>query len=227
MSNQLSIAGQFEPSINVQNREEFLKRLNENPDKTYRQSDYAKIPDKGEYETIPIDIIETTLDEVYMGLWETTNFHYQVMANEIVGHLDLRVFDPSAKVWLTRLGFGAVTIRQKKDSDITDISAKIKTALQMDFPKLRTACIKNAAKTLGAKFGRHLNRKFEDSYETIYSDEIELAPKLEELQSKMKECKTKEELTALWKQYPNLHENSAAKKHFRSHNSKLALNVKP
>jgi hypothetical protein len=48
---------------------------------------------------IPISFVETKLDEVFFGLWETSNFKSQVVANEIIGSIELKVFHPIGKVW--------------------------------------------------------------------------------------------------------------------------------
>ncbi len=212
------------PTINIQAREEFLKRMNEAPPVTKKQDDYAKIPDQqGGYDTIPIAIIENQLDETYLGLWETYDPVTQVIANEIAGTMILRVFDPSAKVWLRRTGFGAVTIRQKKDSALTDIGAKIKTALQMDYAKLHSILLKSACKSLGKKFGRDLNRKFEDYYESVYTNEIELSGIMDELKEKFSHCEATEDLLPIWEQYPQIHTSSEAKKVFAGFRLELEL----
>lgn len=208
--------------IDISGREEWLAKLNQPPEQTKKQADYKNIPDKSDFDTIPIGVLENALDEVYLGMWRTSTPTYQVVANEIIGTLILEVFDPSAKQWLSRVGAGAVTIRQKKDSEITDIGAKIKTALQMDFPKLYSMCLKNAAKTLGKRFGRDLNRKFEDIYEPVYTNEIEVRNVMEELTEKLKACKDMSELVAVWKQYPQFENNSAAKKLFNVYKTQIA-----
>lgn len=213
--NGMVTADQFTPKIDIKGREEFLKRMNEKPPETKKQSDYAKIPDQeGGFDTIPIAIIENMLDETYMGLWETYDPTTQVVANEITGTMILRVFDPSAKVWLRRTGFGAVTIRQKKDSKLTDIDAKIKTALQMDYAKLHSVLLKSACKSLGKKFGRDLNRKFEDFYEPVYTNELELSVILPDLKAQFDLCETTEDLLPIWEKYPQIHYSSEAKRLF-------------
>jgi len=215
----------LQPELNIQARENWLKNINRPPEKTAKQADYKNIPDKSDYDTIPIGILENELDEVYLGLWKTSIPTYQVVANEIIGTMILEVYDPSAKVWLSRIGSGAVTIRQKKDSDITDIGAKIKTALQMDFPKLYSTCLKNACKTLGKRFGRDLNRKFEDVYEEIYTNEIELGSIKDELDRSFINCNTHADLGSLWRNYPQIHENSKAKKLFEDYKYELELKI--
>lgn len=116
---------------------------------------------------LPISYIEMTLDEYFFGLWETKDFKWQVAGNEIIGSLTLRVFHPVAKQWIERTGASATMIRLQKGASVTDISAKIFNALEMDFPHLKADCLVNAAKTLGKAFGRDLNRKFYDVYRPL------------------------------------------------------------
>lgn len=212
--NGLSVAVVPEP-ISIQDRENFIKEnLNTKPEKT---------DIKDGIETVPISVLENDLDEVYMGLWETKNFRFHVIANEIVGTIDLCVFDPQAKIWITRSGSAAVMIRQKKDSELTDISAKIKNGLMMDFPKLETMCLKAAAKRLGKKFGRDLNRKFEDVYESKYSDTIAVDEVRADVEAKLNNCTTKEQLSAVWGEYPDLQTNPRFIKIFSSKKAKLSF----
>lgn len=116
---------------------------------------------------LPISFIEMTLDELFFGLWETKDFKWQVIANEIVGSISLRVFHPTAGIWIERTGASATMIRQTKGAQLTDVSAKIHNALEMDLPHLKADCIANAAKSLGKVFGRDLNRKFSDVWRPI------------------------------------------------------------
>ncbi len=215
MEQQISIAGQFSPDINIQNREAFLKSFDVKPHKVEKVQGY---------DTMPISALEKTLDETYLGLWKTDTFSYQVIANEIVGTILLHVYDPTVKTWITRIGCASVMIRQTSGAQITDISAKIKNGLVMDFPKLSTMCLKAAAKTLGKKFGRDLNRKFEDGYDTVYSDEIELGNVIADLKAKIDCCHTAAELLAVWNENETLHTNTAAKRLFNSAKMKIALN---
>jgi hypothetical protein len=212
--NGTQVSATTEP-VNIQARESFIKeQLNSKPE---------QIEEKDGVETVPISFLENDLDEVYLGLWKTENFRFQVIANEIVGTIDLHVFDPQAKVWLVRSGSAAVLIRQKKDSEITDISAKIKNGLMMDFPKLETMCIKAAAKRLGKRFGRDLNRKFEDEYEMRYTTEIEVDEVRADVEAKFNNCTTKEQLASVWASYPNLHNNPRFKKLFSSKKAQLSF----
>lgn len=112
---------------------------------------------------LPISVIESLLDTHYAGLWNAVNFRWEVIANEVVGSIDLSVFHPVAKVWITRTGIGATMIQVAKDKPLT-MEFKIKNTLVKDFPHLKSECIKNAAKSLGVRFGRSLNRGGNDEY---------------------------------------------------------------
>lgn len=199
-------------AINIPVREEFIQNLNTKPEQVTRENGV---------DTVPISHLETTLDEVYFGLWETENFRFQVIANEIVGTIDLKVFDPQMRVWIKRSGSAAVMIRQKKDASITDIGAKIKNGLSMDFPKLESMCLKAAAKRLGKKFGRDLNRKFEDEYEPVNTYDIELDAIKDKLEAKLNACTNLAQLVEVWNAHEVMHDNPKMKKLFNSYKLKL------
>lgn len=124
---------------------------------------------------VPIEVVESKLDHFFFGLWETYSFHYQVVVNEMVGHLELAVFNPVAGVWLRRIGTGGVLIQQRAEehldedgsrvrrtADVLDVSKKIPNALESAMGHLKADCIKNAAKSLGNSFGRNLMRDIQN-----------------------------------------------------------------
>lgn len=133
------------------------------------------------YKYVPISFLEMKLDELFFGIWSTKNFQSKTVVNEEVGSIELWYFHPTAKTWLCRVGAGAVMIQQKKDSEITDIGAKIKNTMTKDYPHLKAECFRNACLSLGKAFGRDLNREFEDQYNPIIKesniDELGLALK--------------------------------------------------
>jgi len=133
--------------------ESFQKMLNANPDKA--SIGVNKMANNSLF--LPIAFIERTLDELYQGLWQTTNFRWHVVANEIIGSIDLQVYHPAAKVWLTRTGAASAMIQIGRDKPL-HVDNKIKNTLVKDFPHLKAECLKNAAKSLGTVFGRNLNR---------------------------------------------------------------------
>lgn len=119
----------------------------------------------------PISHIQMLLDQNFFGLWQTKNFHTQVIVNEIVGQIELSVKHPLTGEWITRIGSAAVPIRQKKGSPIGQVDTKYKDALVMDMPHLMTQCIKSAAASLGKVFGRDMNRELQDSYSPVIPSE--------------------------------------------------------
>lgn len=138
--------------------EGFLKML-------YQQPPQNMIQHRQNYRYVPISYIESTLDRLFLGRWKTDNFQWSSQVNEMVGSIDLHVFNPVTKDWITRTGTAAIAIRQKRDSKVDDfIQTKLKNALEQDFPHLKADCIKNAAGSLGVVFGRDLNRDFTDRY---------------------------------------------------------------
>lgn len=139
--------------------ENFQKLLNQYPDK----KDIAINTQAKNSKYLPIGCIERKLDEIYTGLWMTENFRWVAIANELVGSIDLKVFHPTAKIWLTRTG-AAGTMIQMQAQTSPNIENKIKNTLGKDFPHLKAECIKNAAKSLGVVFGRNLNRNENDDY---------------------------------------------------------------
>lgn len=121
---------------------------------------------------VPISWLEMKLDEMFFTAWETKNFNTKVVANEIVGELELRVLHPSYLIWITRVGAGAVQIQMVSEAkggsgDITDIGQKIKNTLTKDYPHLKAECFRNACLSLGKSFGRDLNREFDAQYTPI------------------------------------------------------------
>lgn len=120
---------------------------------------------------LPISYVEMQLDELFFGLWETKDFKWQVVGNEIIGSVVLRVFHPVANQWIERTGASATMIRLQKGASVTDVSSKIFNALEMDFPHLKSDCLVNAAKGLGKTFGRDLNRKYSDVYRPLITQQ--------------------------------------------------------
>lgn len=151
--------------------EQFIAALSKQP-----PSNELKATPDNKARFLPIDFVETKLDELFFGMWETVNFKWNVIANEVVGSLELKVFNPNANTWLTRTGAASIQImvdavpddiknnRQAKNRWALDPENKKSNALDMGFPKLKTECLKNAAISLGNAFGRNLNRQEKDNY---------------------------------------------------------------
>jgi len=152
--------------IQIQN---FQEKLNREPD----QSEVELTPDK-KAKTLPISFVEMTLDELYLGQWSTQNFTSKVIANEVVGELELVVTHPITNKKIVRSGAAGIIIQVDKAPDnvtgqqrnewALNPSNKKPNALDLAYPKLKAECVKNAAQSLGKIFGRDLNRKKADIY---------------------------------------------------------------
>lgn len=223
--------------------ENFLKKLNEAPP----ESELRPTPD-GRAKTLPISFVQMKLDEIYVGQWGTTELKLNTVGNEIIGNILLWVVHPITGLRIERPGTAAIQITvdavpshlkfkdgdspevtQQKNKDrnawALDMQNKKPNALYLSAPKLKSECIKNAAATLGKVFGRDINRKIEDvdSYESIYTDEIQISEVQAEVEAKLNNCKTKEELAAVWNEYQDLHGNPRLKKLFSSAKAKMSF----
>jgi hypothetical protein len=125
------------------------------------------------YKYIPIGRVERVLDELYGGLWKVEKFRTEVIANEIIGIVELSVFHPVAKVWLTRTGSAAVMIQTRSGKPPT-VDNKIINTLGKDFPSLLSRCVANAARSLGVRFGRGLNHDYDDEFSYLSEQVDEL-----------------------------------------------------
>lgn len=153
--------------------ENFQKVLNSQPP----NESIFKTPD-AKADDLPISYVEMTLDELFFGQWCVKNFTSKVIANEVVGELELEVLHPVTNTWITRTGSAAIQIMvdkapqnltgQDRNSWALNPQNKKPNALDMAYPKLKAECVKNAAKSLGKIFGRDLNRKEKvDTYRPI------------------------------------------------------------
>ncbi len=140
-----------------------------------KEKDGKVIKEKVALQYLPIEMVEAKLNHYFHGLWQTINFNYTVVVNEIIGDLELCVYHPQAGIWLRRAGTGAVVIQQrakyeddgmggrkKAEQDLLDINRKIANTLVKDMGHLKSECIKNAAKSFGRIFGSDLGRDIED-----------------------------------------------------------------
>jgi hypothetical protein len=150
--------------------ETFQKSLNTKGEvKSKNFKDEMKKPrkDSTDYEFIPIGELEKTLDEKFSGLWETENEVYTLQLNTIICTLKLRVFNPAAKIWLSRPGAGGAQLQLRKgEKEITPYSLN-HNAVRFAYKIAKEDATKNAAKSLGEVFGRNLNRDIVSEYETL------------------------------------------------------------
>jgi len=178
---------------NLVNLESFTKALNRKP----AVVKVNKFQNGAKY--VPISHVQTLLDQMFFGLWQTKNFNHKVIANELVGSVELWVFHPVIKEWIVRNGVAATQIRQNKGAALTDIGAKIKNALEMDAAHLYADCLKSAAKTLGPAFGRDLNRDITDNYKAVFSQHVERnVYSIEEVKRKLSTINSQADLIEYW-----------------------------
>jgi hypothetical protein len=202
----------------IQNAEKFTMRLHDAP-----APNDVKINDQARgAKYLPISIVEMKLDELFAGLWQTKGFNYSVIANEVVGVIELGVFHPVLKEWIWRTGTAATMIQQVSkrsggNGDITDIGQKIKNTLVKDFPHLKSECLKNAAKSLGKAFGRDLNRDVTDEYQPI----TEKINEADNVTDQIQECKTTKELSELWAKHPEWATNEVVMDVFIKHRKNI------
>jgi hypothetical protein len=206
------------PSGDAQTLEQFNAMLNAPPEA--HEIAINKAANNSKF--VPISFVQMKLDKFFMGLWRTRDFRYSVVVNEICGSITLEYYHPFAKCWITREGSAAVMIMQKSGSDISDVNAKIKNTLQKDLPHLMASCIVSAAKTIGKTFGRDLNRKDEDDYETFYTDIAQAEAATECIE--WDKVKTIDDLKRIWNANPTLHSNKNFVKTFTYRKGQLSKN---
>ena len=173
---------------------DFQKLLDSSPDKKYVRKNKQV---RNEPEHLPIDIVEAELNRMFGGLWNVYITDFHVIVNELLYMVQLEVFHPIARVWLSRCGTGAAQIRLIKDTEI-DVRNKIKTTIIADAPHALSEAIKNAAKKFGKKLGGGLNR---EDKALDYADLDDLLADDEEmsgLADALAACTTKAEVRELW-----------------------------
>lgn len=155
--------------------EQFQMFLNKAPVKSeIKTNQYA-----GNSQYIPIAVIEQRLDEIYAGLWSVDTCEIQVIANSVVCTLTLKVVHPIAKMILRRAGVGAIPIQLNKGESEMSFSTIKSDAIRKNAPAAKSQALRNAAQSLGAIFGRNLNREDIADYQPI-SEQVEQFEPLQE-----------------------------------------------
>lgn len=214
MTKELDLFNGYTPALPDQGQlDEVFKRIADFQVKAHKKPDpkfVDKTPD-GRADALLISYVENRLDELYSGLWSTTNWEYKVIANELAGSILLKVFHPSCGVWIERVGTAAIKIMmdaapnnlqgQEKNAWALDLQNKKPNAITMNLPTLKAECTKNAAKSLGVTFGRELNRKKSD---TDYNPDVYDSDSVETRQSiitGLETCNLPDGEKAIIKQY--------------------------
>lgn len=150
------------PSEIVLAKKLFQQELNKPPFAKYVKTDKFT---KNDY--IPISIIEGMLDGYFLGQWSTQEVKAVRVENEILMTLELCVVNPITGQVRCVSGAAAGQIgvyrftgdKSKKGAYSRDMDHKIPNTLEKDFPSIKAMAVKNAAKSLGRRFGRELNRR--------------------------------------------------------------------
>lgn len=193
--------------------ESFLQLLSSEP----LPSEIAAHPYIKGYMYVPISFIESSLDELFFGLWQTKEFRWNVVMNEIVGSISLGVFHPVAGQWIWREGSASIVIQQESakrggSGKIENLSReKIANTLGKDFPHLKASCISNAARSFGKLFGRDLNRKLEDEYHQITEQQESHEQAIEILNK----CESIQGMNKAWAMNPQWHKVPAVHKVYK------------
>jgi len=145
---------------------EFLNVLNQQPDP--QQVKVNAFANNSHY--LPIEYLESQLDIVFGGLWQLKHVGgVNFVGNSIAANVELRVFHPIAKIWLTRAGSGAVQIQLDQNGFAKPKSVEKATGAALAMAE------KNAIKKLGGLFGKYLNRggdEVAEYYSYMYGTKI-------------------------------------------------------
>lgn len=121
--------------------EEFLCIINSDPDGVRASED-------GSYRFQPISVTERKLDEIFGAEWSWDFQRESFGRGYVTGKGVLSFRHPVSGQWITRSGTAAISLTK---------------SIEMDYPKLESAAILNAAKKIGPVFGRNLNRDRDDA----------------------------------------------------------------
>lgn len=167
--------------------DELTATLSSAPKQTKRNK-YA-----GNAEYVPISQIEADLDDIYgPNCWQTANFQMIPLGAStkkddqiyITVQLELQVLHPIFNTWISRVGVSSGYVSHNV---ITTFG-----------PKLKAEALKNAAKSLGAVFGRDLNR---DATATEASETVEAWLEDEGIIDMITNAKTIEDLKLIQSQF--------------------------
>lgn len=150
----------------------FLKKTGTKPKESNLKTN--KFANNSKY--LEIGYLEMQLDRIFYGLWSLKIIDCKQILNSVQVTVELSVFHPIALTWIARTGIGAKEIQLKKDTRdfvAENLSSK---CLERDIPIAKAEAFKNACKSLGNSFGRHLNRDFNFDYiedkEDIFSKKL-------------------------------------------------------
>lgn len=135
----------------------WLKRLSAKPKAALIKKN--KFANNAEY--LEIGYLQAELDRVYHGLWSWKLTTSENLINGVKVTGDLKVFHPVINQWVVRSGIAFKEFQLSSGKNVPSPENLSKKALERDVPIANAEAFKNACKTLGNAFGRHLNRKFQ------------------------------------------------------------------
>lgn len=119
---------------------------------------------------VEVGYMEAQLDRITKGLWNVEVVDTKIMGNSICATVRVRFFHWHFKTWISRDGVGACPIEVKSGASPVDFSQINAKAISKNLPVAKTEAFKNACKSIGNLFGRHLNRDFQHDY--VPMDEV-------------------------------------------------------
>lgn len=170
--NELNILLNAEPKVGWVKEHPFVKNLN----------------------YIPIERIEWLLTMIFQK-WKVEVKDVKQVANSVVVTVRLHVFNPVSGEWEYNDGIGASPLQVDKGAGAIDWNAIKSGSVQMAAPSAETYAVKDAAEKFGKIFGKDLNRKDLVSYEILK----EKFSGLGDVEEKLSEINTVEELTAYYR----------------------------
>jgi len=134
--------------------------LNQHPNsKVVKINKYA-----GNSKYIPIGIVQGYLDRIFLS-WEWKINEVQVIMNGVMVRGSLICLTHTGNI-INMDGIGASEFQLKKGASTLSPDTLNSKAIERDVPKAESEAFKNAAKKLGNKFGRSLNRAEQFEYKS-------------------------------------------------------------
>lgn len=154
-----------------------------------RQNEKSAEQDKESY-YIPISIVQSKLDEVFMGLW-SWEFQDPIFGKTgLLGRGALSYKHPIANEWITRTGTAAIPYG---------------TDIRMDYPRLEAMVLLNASKKIGISFGRNLNRDIDDAPMPVIN--LQTIKERDLAIDEVNAATTSKELSELFKKHSKYHKD--------------------
>jgi len=128
---------------------------------------------------IPIEIVEYLLTRIF-SRWRVEILDTKVIANSVAVTVRLHYLDPITGLWDWTDGIGASPMQTNQGAGATDFNQIKSAAVMMAAPAAETFAVKDAAEKLGKIFGKDLNRKDSQAYESLGEIAVRRFTKTEE-----------------------------------------------